>query len=520
MLLSDIVQTSQKVTETQSRLEKIAELSACLRRLAPEEIEIGVNYLAGRLRQGNIGIGGALLHAAAPDSATGTAVLTLAQVDSAFDEIARTSGVGSMTARRLLLNALLSQATREEQRFLTRLALGELRQGALEGIMVEAIARAADLSASDVRRALMLAGDLATVANAALTEGSGGLKRFALELLQPIQPMLAQPTGDVRQALGRLNSAAFEYKMDGARVQLHKVGNDVRVFTRTLNDVTGSVPELVEAAQRLSARAVVLDGETLAFRPDGIPHPFQVTMRRFGRKLDVAQMRGELPLKTFFFDCLHLDGEDLIDRPAQERFAVLSHIVPADFATPRLITEDAAAAEAFLQEALSRGHEGVMAKALDAPYEAGRRGGAWLKIKRAHTLDLVVLAAEWGNGRRQGWLSNLHLGARDSATGGFVMLGKTFKGMTDDMLTWQTQRLKELEIARDAYTVYVQPELVVEIAFNDIQASPHYPGGLALRFARVKRYRPDKTAEQADTIETVRAIYARQSELQAETGAR
>ncbi|MBD0306139.1 MAG: ATP-dependent DNA ligase, partial [Nitrospiraceae bacterium] len=322
------------------------------------------------------------------------------------------------------------------------------------------------------------------------------------------------PADDVADALNQLHRAAFEYKMDGARVQLHKMGQDVRLFTRTLNDVTASVPELIEAAQRLPAHALVLDGEILAFRPDGLPQPFQVTMRRFGRKLDIAKLREMLPLAPFFFDCLHVNGEDLIDRTAQDRIAALHSIVPAGWATPRLVTQDLNEAQAFLGDALRRGHEGVMAKALNAPYEAGRRGSAWLKIKQAHTLDLVVLAAEWGNGRRQGWLSNLHLGARDPAHGGFVMLGKTFKGMTDAMLQWQTEKFKELQISSDGYTVYVRPELVVEIAFNDIQASPHYPGGMALRFARVKRYRPDKTAEQADTIEMVRAIHARQTELE------
>ncbi len=466
MLLFELVRTSQRIAQTQGRLEKIGYLSACLRRLSSNEIVIGVNYLAGRLRQGNVGIGPAMLDAVSPAGAPQEASLTLVQVDEAFDHIARTTGARSTTERRRLLGALLSKATRDEQRFLARLALGDLRQGALEGLMVEAVARAAEVPVSDVRRALMLAGDLAAVAKAALTEGLAGLKSFALELLQPIQPMLAQPADDIADALNQLNEAAFEYKMDGARVQVHKVGAEVKVFTRMLNDVTAAVPEIVEAAQRLPARAFVLDGEALAFRPDGIPHPFQVTMRRFGRKLDVAQMRATLPLMPFFFDCLHLEGEDLIDRTAQERVTTLQTVVPAASVTPRLVTMDMTEADAFLREALSRGHEGVMAKALDAPYQAGRRGSAWLKIKRAHTLDLVVLAAEWGNGRRQGWLSNLHLGARDAATGGFVMLGKTFKGMTDAMLEWQTHKFKELEIARDAYTVHIRPELVVEIAFN------------------------------------------------------
>jgi DNA ligase-1 len=517
MLLIDVVHTSRETTETPSRLEKISRLSACLRRLPPEEIESGVNYLTGRLRQGSIGIGGALLHAAASERAANTATLTLAEVDRLFGEMARTTGSGSMAERRRLLGGLFSKATGDEQSFLARLALGELRQGALEGIMVEAIAKGSELSGSEIRRAVMLAGDLAPVAKAAMTEGAAGLQRFSLQLLQPVQPMLAQPAGDVMEALKDLGQAAFEYKMDGARVQLHKDGNDVRIFTRTLNDVSASVPELLEAARALPVRSLILDGEVLAFRPDGLPHPFQVTMRRFGRKLDVARMREELPLTPFFFDCLHLDGEDLIDRKAQERVQAMLSALPAAWAIPRLITDEIAAAEAFLQESLSRGHEGVMAKAPDSLYEAGRRGGAWLKIKRAHTLDLVVLAAEWGNGRRQGWLSNLHLGAREPATGGFVMLGKTFKGMTDAMLEWQTQKFKEIEVATDGYTVYVRPELVVEIAFNDLQTSPHYPGGLALRFARVKRYRPDKTASQTDSIATVRALHTKQLERQADS---
>lgn len=512
MLLHDLVQTSRHVTETQSRLEKIGHLSRCLRRLHGDEIEIAVNYLTGRLRQGNIGIGPALLEAARSVSCAHQPVLALPEVDRACDRIKQTTGPGSGAERRRQLTDLFAKATEEEQRFLIRLMLGELRQGALEGVMTEAIARAADVPASDVRRAFMVAGDMAVVARAALAEGHVGLRRFALRLLQPVQPMLAQPAEDVADALAQFSPAAFEFKMDGARIQVHKDGEDVRVFTRTLNDVTASVPELAEFARRLPARALVLDGEALAFRPDGIPHPFQVTMRRFGRKLDVERLRLTLPLTPFVFDCLHAEGEDLLDRPTTERARVLQQIVPADSLTPRLITDDRVRADAFLHEALSRGHEGVMAKSPDAGYDAGRRGGSWLKIKRAHTLDLVILAAEWGHGRRQGWLSNLHLGARDPEHGGYVMLGKTFKGMTDAMLEWQTQHLQALEIGRDGGIVYIRPDLVVEIAFNDIQASPHYPGGLALRFARVKRYRPDKTADQADTIQAVRALYIRQVE--------
>ncbi len=507
MRLIEIVRTSQQVTQTQSRLEKIRHLSTCLRRLAPDEIEIGVNVLSGRLRQGNIGMGAVTVHATAPEQAAGEPSLTLKQVDEAVEAVVRSTGSGSSAERRRLYATLLSQATPDEQSFLKRLVLGELRQGALEGMMVEAVAGAAEVPAAAVRRALMLAGDLSTVTTVAFTEGAAGLSRFALHVLQPIQPMLAQPADDVADVFKTLHEAAFEYKMDGARVQVHKLGEDIRVFTRTLIDVTASVPEIVEAVRGLPARSIVLDGEVLAFRPDGIPHPFQMTMRRFGRKLDIHHMRDVLPLTPFFFDCLHLDGEDLIDQTSTARVAAMKETLPLPLVTPRLVTPDVTAAEAFLQEALNHGHEGVMAKALDAAYEAGRRGSAWLKIKRAHTLDLVILAAEWGNGRRQGWLSNLHLGARDPVHGGFVMLGKTFKGMTDEMLMRQTKTLTALQIATDGYTVYVRPEVVVEIAFNDIQYSPHYPVGLALRFARVKRYRTDKIPEQADTIETVRAMY-------------
>jgi DNA ligase-1 len=352
----------------------------------------------------------------------------------------------------------------------------------------------------------MVTGSLGTVARVAMNEGAAGLARFAITLQRPVRPMLAQPADDIADAVTRLGTAAVEWKVDGARVQVHKAGRDVRVYTRALNEVTASVPEIVEMLRELPASELILDGEAVALDARGAPLAFQVTMRRFGRKLDVEQMRAELPLAAFFFDCLYRDGTPLVERPTQERFDALAAVLPSALVIPRLVTADVAAAEDFYADALARGHEGVMVKALDAPYEAGSRGASWLKVKRAHTLDLVVLAAEWGHGRRRGWLSNLHLGARDPA-GGWVMLGKTFKGMTDALLAWQTSELLARERARDAYTVYVRAELVVEIAFNDLQASPQYPGGLALRFARVKGYRPDKRAEDADTIETVRALY-------------
>jgi DNA ligase-1 len=371
--------------------------------------------------------------------------------------------------------------------------------------MAEALAAAAEVPADEVRRALMLAGELPEVARAVLTEGRPGLGRFHLQLFRPLQPMLAQPAGDVSEALERLGEAALELKLDGARVQVHKAEGDVRVYSRRGNEVTHAVPELVETVQALPARQLLLDGEVIAQRPDATPHPFQVTMRRFGRKLDVPRLRGELPLTPFFFDLLHLDGQDLIDRPAGERFAALGESVPG-LAVPRIVTADAEEADAFFEDALARGHEGIMAKATDAPYEAGRRGFSWLKVKPAHTLDLVILAAEWGHGRRKGWLSNLHLGARDPENGGFVMLGKTFKGLTDAMLAWQTQKFQEIALGTDGWTVYLRPELVAEIAFSDVQESPQYPGGMALRFARVKRYREDKTAAEADDLAAVLAL--------------
>ena len=423
--------------------------------------------------------------------------------------LTETKGKGSAGFKADLLRELFSRATAEEQDFLVRLLTGELRQGALEGIMVEAVAKAAGLPASEVRRAAMHAGDLGAVAAAALTEGAAGVARFAVQLFQGIKPMLAQTATDVADALSRVDGAAFEFKLDGARVQVHKAGTEVKVFSRLLNDVTVAVPEVVEAARRLPFKDVILDGEAIALMANGRPQPFQTTMRRFGRKLDVEKLRGELPLTPFFFDILYADGTSLVAEPYSSRYDALAIRVPETQRPPRLVTSDQREAQAFLDAALHAGHEGLMAKALSAPYEAGARGAAWIKIKQADTLDLVVLAAEWGHGRRSGWLSNLHLGARDPATGGLVMLGKTFKGMTDELLAWQTKRLSELEVRREGHVVYVRPELVVEIAFNGLQESPIYPGGLALRFARVVRYREDKRPEEADTIETVRRMHGR-----------
>jgi DNA ligase-1 len=507
VLLDEIARTSAAVGQTRSRLAKTDLLAATLRRLGPDEVPIAVAYLSGVLPQGTVGVGWASLRHL-PPPATPPPTLELGEVDAALDRIAAASGKGSQAARRRELTELFARTTEIERRFLLGLLSGEIRQGALEGIMVEAVARAVTVPPSEVRRALMVAGDLGAVAARAVASGTQGLAEFRLTVLRPIQPMLAQTATDLTDALGRIHPAAIEWKFDGARIQVHRLDGEIRAFTRNLADITDRVPEVVEAVRALSVDAVILDGEAIALRPDGRPHPFQMTMSRFGSRLDVPELRRTVPLSPFFFDVLHLDGDDLIDRPTGERIAALDARIPGELRVRRILTADSGDADRFLDGALERGHEGVMVKALDAPYEAGRRGASWLKVKRAHTLDLVVLAVEWGHGRRKGWLSNLHLGARDPATGGYVMLGKTFKGMTDEMLAWQTERFLGLETRRDDFTVYVRPELVVEVAFDGVQGSPRYPGGLALRFARVKGYRPDKRPEDADTIETVRAIHA------------
>jgi DNA ligase-1 len=508
MLLADLVTVSERVRTTPSRLAKQAALAQFLGELRGEEIEIGVSFLSGETRQDRLGVAwGVLREIGAPPAAA--AALTLTAVDRALADLAATSGAGSAARRRQLLGGLFGRATAAEQDFLRRLMLNELRQGALVSLMHDAIAAAANVPIADVRRAAMYAKSVGAVARAALTGGAAALARFDLELFTPVAPMLAQAVDTPAQALGALGEAAFDWKLDGARIQVHKADEIIKVYTRSLNEVTASVPDVVAAVAALPARELVLDGEAIALDPAGRPQPFQVTMRRFGRKRDVPGLVAQLPLTPFFFDLLRRDGESLVAAPAAARYEALAQAVPEALRMPRLNTQKVVDAQLFFEEALKRGHEGVMAKSLSAPYEAGSRGAHWLKIKLAKTLDLVVLAAEWGSGRREGWLSNLHLGARDPGTGQFVMLGKTFKGLSDDMLAWQTPEFLAREIGRDAGTVYVKPELVVEIAFGDVQASPRYPGGLALRFARVKGYRLDKRPEEADTIDTVRKLYER-----------
>jgi DNA ligase-1 len=502
-LLVELARTSAAVAETGARSEKIGLLATCLGGLRADEVPAAVTFLSGTMPR--IGVGWASLRDLPPPASA--ASLEILEVNAVFERVASATGRGSQEARRRALGELFSQATEPEQRFLRGILHGELRQGALEGVMAEAIARAAEVPAAAVRRALMLAGELPPVAGAAFAEGLEGLTRFRLDVLRPVKPMLAQTAEDVASAIDRTGPAATEWKLDGARLQVHRVDSEVRAFTRSLADVTDRVPEVVAAVRTLRVDAVVLDGEVIALRPDGRPYPFQVSMSRFGSSADPQRDAQRLPLGPFFFDCLHLDGDDLLDRTYEERVTALAHVVPEVLRVPRAVTVDADEAEQFFEDALARGHEGVVVKALDASYEAGRRGTAWVKVKRATTLDLVVLAAEWGHGRRQGKLSNLHLGARDPG-GGFVMLGKTFKGMTDEMLAWQTGHLLDLATERDGHVVHVRPELVVEVAFDGVQESSRYPGGLALRFARVKGYRPDKAASEADTVDLVRALHA------------
>jgi DNA ligase-1 len=503
MRLGEVAEISRAVAGTAGRLEKIGHLAGLLARVPPDEIAIVIPFLSGEPRQGRMKIGGAVLSGLRDVPPADAPQLELRDVDAIFDRVAGLAGTGSASGRTQLLRELMGRATAGEQDFLFRLLYGELRQGALEGVLTDAVARASGIPIAGIRRAAMLAGDLAPVARAALAEAEAGLAQFALRPFQPVQPMLADSAADVEAALTELGEASFEYKLDGARIQVHKADDDVRVYSRNLRDVTIAVPEVVAVTRAMPARSIVLDGEAIALRPDGSPLPFQETMRRFGRKLEVERLKETLPITPMFFDVLYLDGDALVDEPLSRRVSLLAEQSAAANLVPRLVTADSDAAAAFTQRALASGHEGVMAKAVDGMYAAGRRGSAWLKVKQARTLDLVVLAAEWGSGRRRGTLSNLHLGARDPENGGFVMLGKTFKGLTDAMLAWQTKKFLELEIGRDDYTVYVRPEVVVEIAFNEVQASPHYPGGVALRFARVKRYRDDKTAAEADTIAAV-----------------
>ncbi|WP_137146996.1 ATP-dependent DNA ligase [Mycolicibacterium sp. CR10] len=511
MLLVDVARASAEVGASSARLAKTARIAELLRVAGADAglVAVVVSWLSGELTQRQIGVGWASLRSLPEPAAEPT--LTVRGVDAAFSEIGSTSGKGSQARRTELLAGLFAAATEIEQTFLRRLLAGELRQGALIGVMADAVGRAADIPAAVVRRAAMLGGELPAVAAAAMAGGASALEAFTLQVGRPVGPMLAQTASGVADALDRLGgSAVFEAKLDGARVQVHRAGDAVAIFTRSLDDVTERLPEVVDAALALPVTDLIADAEAIALRPDGRPHRFQVTASRFGRRGGNATDPEAQRLSVFFFDVLHADGVDLLDRPNDERLATLDAIVPDHQRVDRLLTSDPIAAQSFLDATLTAGHEGVMAKSPTAPYEAGRRGAGWLKVKPVHTLDLVVLAVEWGSGRRTGKLSNIHLGARDPATGGFVMLGKTFKGMTDAMLAWQTERFLDLAAGpTDGYVVQVRPEQVVEIAFDGVQTSSRYPGGMALRFARVLRYRDDKAAAEADSVNTVRELHER-----------
>ncbi|PRX55616.1 DNA ligase-1 [Nonomuraea fuscirosea] len=506
MLLIDVVRVSEAVTRTSARLGKIGHLAELLGRVGPDEAEIAISYLSGELPQRQVGVGWRTLEDIPQPKLAATATLTA--VDELLSRIKAVSGQGSQAARKALVAELFAGLTSQEQQFMRRLLHGELRQGALDGVMIEAVAKASGAPSADVRRALTLRGWLPAVGAAALGGGVEALRGFRLEVGRAVSPMLAGSAPNVAAALEKAGTpAALEWKLDGVRVQAHRSGpSTVTVFTRTLDDITAQVPELVEAVLAMPSDDLVLDGEVIALRPDGRPHPFQVTASRVSSKTGVERLREQTPLSVFFFDALRVDGVDLLDLPYSQRQEALAGAVPPGLLTPRLVTGDVAEAEKFFTDVVRAGHEGLVVKSLASPYAAGRRGAGWIKVKPRHTLDLVVLAAEWGHGRREGKLSNLHLGARDPE-GGFVMLGKTFKGLTDELLAWQTERFLELaEGPTDGWTVTLRPELVVEIAFDGVQRSPRYPGGMALRFARVLRYRPDKRVEDADTVDTVRSL--------------
>lgn len=498
MLLGEVVSTCAAVAAANARTAKITAMAGLLRRLEPDEIEPAVGMLAGVIRQRRTGVGWANLSLDVPPAAE--ASLTVSAVDKALTALTQTSGAGSVQRRRDQLSELLSAATADEQHFLRRLLIGELRQGALEAVLADAVAVAAEVPAATFRRAWMLSGELGAAATAAITGGVPALEAFRLTVLRPVRPMLASPAESLDAALAELGLCVVEHKLDGARIQVHRHGADVRVFTRTLNEITARVPELVSVVRALPCESAVLDGETLALTDDGRPRPFGETMSRFGAQSERVEL-----LHPYFFDCLHLDGVDLIDEPLSERLAALDTIA-ARYRIPGAVTASPVEAAAVLDAAMAAGHEGVMVKAADSAYAAGRRGRAWQKVKPVHTLDLVVIGVEWGHGRRRGWLSNLHLGARDPDGGPPIMVGKTFKGMTDELLRWQTEQLQARAVSQDSYTVYVRPELVVEIELDGVQRSPRYPGGVALRFARVLRYRPDKDPADADTIDAVRAL--------------
>ncbi|WP_040159548.1 ATP-dependent DNA ligase [Nigerium massiliense] len=517
MLLNDLATASAEVTKTASRLRKTSAMATALRQAGPGEIELAAHYLGGTLRQRRTGVGWRSLQVLPPAAAEPS--LTIGEVDAALQAMAEASGAGSQKRRSELLEGLLSRATPGEQRYLVGLLTGELRQGALDGVLLDAVAEAAGVPGPLVRRAAMMAGSTPLIAEAALTGGADALSRYDLKVGAGVRPMLASSAKTVGEAMAKVaprgGDVAVEAKLDGIRVQAHKDGDDVRVFSRSLDDLTARLPGVVDAVRAIDATTAILDGEALLLEGSGRPAAFQDTASRGATRTaappEVSDV-DEGALTPWFFDLLYLDGRSLVDLPLRERSALLAERTPARFMIERTVTDLSAVAEAFNEHVLAQGHEGVVVKNLDAPYDAGRRGAGWVKVKPVHTLDLIVLAVEWGGGRRRGKLSNIHLGARDDETGAWVMLGKTFKGMTDEMLAWQTERFLELEERRDGYTVYLRPEQVVEIAFDGLQRSTRYPGGLALRFARLLRYRDDLGPDDVDTMATVRQFALRSGE--------
>lgn len=492
-LLADLVRASGDVTATSSRTAKIAHLADLLKRLEPDEVAVAVGFLSGAPRQGKVGVGWSTVYnvdCAPADEPS----ITIGEVDEAIDVVRSTTGPGSATKRKQVLSDLLCRATPDEADFIRRLFTGELRQGALAGLMIDAVAKAAGVSGPLTRRALMLSGDLPRTAEIALTEGDAGLTGVGFELFRPVLPMLASTAESVHVAMSEFERSSVEWKLDGIRIQVHRRGDEVRIYTRNLNEI--DLPHVAEQIRALDVQQIVLDGEALGFFDDDTPLSFQETVAK------TSQPRG------FLFDVLHHDGVDLLDEPLSERAARLRDIAP-ELVIPGVVTNDPDEAQATLDAALQAGHEGVVVKDVASSYIAGRRGKAWRKVKPHRTFDLVVLAAEWGHGRRRGWLSNLHLGARDPTTGAFVMVGKCFKGLTDELLDYQTKALLEIETHREGIAVFVRPELVVEIALDGVQVSTRYPGGVALRFARVRRYRPDKLPEDADILDDLRALLRR-----------
>jgi DNA ligase-1 len=512
LMLTDIVAASREVAATRSRRAKIALLAGVLARSDPGELPAAIGFLCGELRQGRLGLGPRTLQRLCAEPAGTSSAASVLELDEVFQALEDLSGKGVASEREQLLAALFARLGDDERQFVVRLILGELRQGALESIVLDALAEAARVSPESIRKAMLFAGNAAEVAVSAFRGGEAELASFSVQIFRPLRPMLAQSAKDATEAFSRTAPAAAEYKLDGARIQLHREGDRVAVYSRYGNDLSDALPEIVELARSFAVRSLVLDGEVIALRESGRPQPFQVTMQRVGRKLGVAAARTDLPLRAFFFDCLYADGRVLVEQDNRARWQALCAAVPPEARVTRAEVATADDVEAMLRGALESGNEGIVVKSLSSAYEAGRRGAGWVKVKPAPTLDLVVLAAEWGSGRRKGWLSNLHLGARDPETGGFVMLGKTFKGLTDSMLAWQTAKFQELAMAPrepNDWVVRVRPELVVEIAFDGLQKSSTYPGGLALRFARVKRYREDKPASDADTIQFVRELFER-----------